>query len=67
MEGLAEGDIEKYLQNVGVGAMQGQTRKRIAPSSQQKTRKKPRMQKVLNTHLESGLLKDYSDGATGTQ
>ncbi len=62
MDGLAEGDIEKYLQNVGLGAMPGQSRKRLAPSSRQKSKKKPRMQKVLNTHLESGLLKDYSDG-----
>ena len=26
LDGLAEGDIERYLQNVGLGAMQGETR-----------------------------------------
>ena len=39
-------------------------RKRKAPSSQQKkARKKTRTAKVLNTHLASDLLKDYSEGS----
>ena len=62
MDGLGDGDIEKYLQNVGLGAMQGETRKRRAPAQQQrKARKKPRLQKLLNTHLDRNLLKDYSE------
>lgn len=64
VDGRTETDIEQYLQNVGLGVMQGETRKRKAPGSQQpKPRKKARAQKVLNTHLNSDLLKDYSEGA----
>jgi len=64
VEGRTETDIEQYLQNVGLGVMQGETRKRKAPGSQQKKpRKRARPQKVLNTHLDSDLLKDYSEGA----
>lgn len=64
VEGRTETDIEQYLENVGLGVMQGETRKRKAPGSQPaKPRKKARAQKVLNTHLDSDLLKDYSEGA----
>lgn len=61
VDGLTEADIDKYLQAIGVGAMQGEARKRRAPTAGQKTKKKSRVTKVLNTHLDSTLLKDYSE------
>lgn len=61
VDGLTETDIDKHLQSIGIGAMQGDTRKRRAPTAGHKTRKKSRVTKVLNTHLDSSLLKDYSE------
>lgn len=67
VDGVTEGDIEKYLQNVGLGAMQGESRKRKVPGQTKKPRKKSRPAKVLNTHLDSAVLKDYiSEGASNT-
>jgi hypothetical protein len=60
VDGLTEADIDKHLQSIGLGSMQGEARKRRAPTTQ-KTRKKARVTKVLNTHLDSSLLKDYSE------
>jgi len=60
VEGLAEPDIEKYLNSSGITTMQG-----VAPKTQktQKRRggKRKRPGKLLNTHLEGTVLKDYSD------
>ncbi|XP_003383616.1 PREDICTED: transcription initiation factor IIE subunit beta-like [Amphimedon queenslandica] len=64
VDGQSERDIEKYLENVGLGAMQGETRKRKAPTQQRKTSKKSRQTKILNTHLETDLLKEYSEDGT---
>ena len=62
--GMTDADIEKYLENVGLGAMQGEGRKRKAPgNSHKKTRKKPKQSKVMNVHLDNELLKDYSADA----
>ena len=61
VDGLTETDIDRHLQSIGLGAMQGEGRKRRAPTAGQKTKKKSRATKVLNTHLDSSLLKDYSD------
>ena len=61
VDGLTEADIDKHLQSIGLGSMQGEARKRRAPTTNQKTRKKARVTKVLNTHLDSSLLKDYSE------
>lgn len=61
VDGLTEADIDKYLQSIGLGAMQGEARKRRAPTAGQKTKKKSRVTKVLNTHLDSTFLKDYSE------
>lgn len=61
VEGMTEADIEKYLENVGLGAMQGEGRKRKMPgNSNKRSRKKPKLTKVMNTHLDNELLKDYS-------
>ena len=61
VEALTEADIEKHLDLAGQKAMQGDSKKRKAPISQEKkARKKARPAKVLNTHLDSGLFKDYS-------
>ena len=43
--------------------VQGDSRKRRAPTAGQKSKKKSRVTKVLNTHLDSTLLKDYSETA----
>ena len=43
--------------------VQGESRKRRAPTAGQKSKKKSRVTKVLNTHLDSTLLKDYSETA----
>ena len=40
---------------------QGETKKRAAPTPGNKTRKRARVTKVLNTHLDSSILKDYSE------
>ena len=61
VDGLTEADIDKYLQSIGLGAMQGEGRKRRTPTAGQKVKKKSRVTKVLNTHLDSALLKDYSE------
>ena len=61
VDGLTEGDIDKHLQSIGVGAMQGDGRKRRTPMAKQRAKKKSRITKVLNTHLDSSLLKDYSE------
>ena len=62
VEGMTEVDIEKYLENVGLGAMQGESRKRKMPgNSNKKSRKKAKLPKVMNTHLDNELLKDYTD------
>lgn len=54
-------DIEKYLENVGLGAMQGESCKRKMPGNlSKKTRKKVKVTKVMNTHLATNVLKDYS-------
>lgn len=61
VDGLTEADIEKHLDLAGQKAMQGEGKKRKAPISQEKkARKKSRPVKVLNTHLDSDLFKDYS-------
>ena len=60
VDGLTEADIDKHLQTIGLGAMQGESRKRRVPTAGHKN-KKSRVTKVLNTHLDSTLLKDYSD------
>lgn len=61
VEAVTEADIEKYLENVGLGAMQGEGPKRKMPgNSSKKTRKKAKLTKVMNTHLDDQLLKDYS-------
>eukprot|EP00731_Ephydatia_muelleri_P038431 Em0759g1a len=59
---LSEGDVEKYLQNVGLAMMQGEERKRKAPGQKKPPKKKQRAHKILNTHLDNDLLKDYSEG-----
>ncbi len=59
VEGMTGADVEKYLQNVGLGAMQGEERKRRAPGTQRKARKKAKQNKVMNTHLDEALLKEY--------
>jgi hypothetical protein len=64
MDGQSDGDIEKYLENVGLNAMHGEGRKRKAPNQQKKSRKKARQTKVLNTHLDTDFLKDYSEDGT---
>ena len=65
VEGMTEVDIEKYLENVGLGAMQGDSRKRKMPgNSGKKTRKKAKLPKVMNTHLDNELLKDYTEDVT---
>lgn len=62
VEGVTETDIEKYLDNVGLGAMQGESRKRKMPgNSSKKSRKKAKQAKVMNTHLDNALLKDYTE------
>ena len=61
VDGLTEADIDRHLQLIGLGAMQGEGRKRRAPTAGQKAKKKSRATKVLNTHLDSSLLKDYSE------
>ena len=62
VQGMTEADIEKYLENVGLGAMQGEGRKRKLPgTASKKSRKKPKLTKVMNTHLGNELLKDYSN------
>lgn len=61
---LSEGDMEKYLQHVGLAAMQGEGRKRKAPGQKKPAKKKQRAHKILNTHLDNDLLKDYSEGAS---
>ena len=66
VDGLTEADVDKYLQSIGLGAMQGEGRKRRAPTAGQKAKKKSRVTKVLNTHLDSALLKDYSETAPKT-
>ena len=60
VDSLTETDIDKYLADQGLSAMQGERRKRKAPSTQKKARKKFKPAKVLNTHLDNQLLKDYS-------
>jgi len=61
VDGMTDTDIDKYLGDQGLGAMQGETRKRKLPSSaHRKARKKAKPTKVLNTHLDNQLLKDYS-------
>lgn len=60
VDGLTDTDIDKHLTSIGLGAMQGQSRKRRAPTASQRARKKSRPTKVLNTHLDSSLLKDYT-------
>ena len=42
--------------------MQGESRKRKVPNQQKKSRKKARLFKVHNTHLD--ILKDYADDGT---
>lgn len=62
VDAVTEADIEKYLENVGLGAMQGEGRKRKKPgNSSKKARKKAKLAKVMNTHLDNELLKDYSN------
>lgn len=60
VEGLAEPDIEKYLTSSGITTMQG-----VAPKTQKVNKKRggkrKRNGKLLNTHLEGGVLKDYSE------
>lgn len=60
VEGVTEADVEKYLENVGLGAMQGEGRKRKMPGTSKRTRKKPKLTRKMNTHLNNELLKDYS-------
>ena len=61
VEGVTETDVEKYLENVGLGAMQGEGRKRKMPGiSSKRARKRPKPARKMNTHLSNELLKDYS-------
>lgn len=61
VDGVTEADVEKYLENVGLGAMQGEGRKRKVPGNASKrTRKKAKLSRKMNTHLNNELLKDYS-------
>lgn len=60
VDGMTDEDIEKYLQNVGLGAMGGEGRKRKAPGGEKKAKKRSRTTKTLNDHLDEGVLKDYS-------
>lgn len=39
VDGLTEADIEKSLQSTGLSAMQGQVRKRRAPTAEHKAKK----------------------------
>ncbi|XP_065897302.1 transcription initiation factor IIE subunit beta-like [Dysidea avara] len=61
VDGVSESDIEQYLKNAGLTSMLGieTSRKRKAPTSR-KPRKQARSTKILNVHLDQGLLKDYS-------
>ena len=59
IDGMTDEDIEKYLQNVGLGAMGGEGRKRKAPG-EKKAKKRSRTTKILNVHLDESVLKDYS-------
>lgn len=62
VEGMTELDIDRYLENVGLGAMQGESRKRKMPgNATKKSKKKAKLAKVMNTHLDNQLLKDYTD------
>lgn len=58
--GMTDEDIERYLQNVGLGAMTGEGRKRKAPGGERKVKKRSRTTKILNVHLDASVLKDYS-------
>ena len=60
VDGVTEADVEKYLENVGLGAMQGESRKRKAPGANKKPRKKAKPAKKMNVHLNNELLLDYS-------
>ena len=60
VEGVTEADIERYLENVGLGAMQGESRKRKMPgNSNKKTRKKAKPTRKMNAHLTDEFLKEY--------
>jgi len=64
VEGLAEPDIERYLNSSGITTMQGissQNQKR--PDKRRGQRKKL---KLLNTHLVGNVLKDYSEPVGGS-
>lgn len=64
VDGMTDTDIDRYLDDQGLGAMQGEGRKRKAPgSAHKKMRKKTKLTKVLNKHLDNKLLKDYSADA----
>ena len=64
LDGMTETDVDKYLDDQGLGAMQGDGRKRKVPGGAHKSgRKKIKPTKVLNTHLDNELLKDYSADA----
>jgi hypothetical protein len=67
VDGMGEADISKYLQNVGLTAMEDTVvRKRKVPGQQSRAKRKSRVMKVQNVHLEQGILKDYSDKGEGT-
>lgn len=60
VEGLAEADIERYLNSSGITSMQG-----VAPThkrhEKKRGNKRRKNMKLMNTHLEGDMLKDYSE------
>lgn len=60
VDGIGEGDIERYLNNAGIAAMQdsGVGSQKQAP--QRKKSRKRKGFKKLNDHLDESMLKDYT-------
>lgn len=65
VEGLAEPDIERYLNNSGITAMQGVAPQTKRPEKRRGGHKRKRVTKLLNAHLEGSVLKDYSESTGG--
>lgn len=59
VDGIGEADIDKYLNNAGIAAMQdsGVTQKQ---TPQRKKSRKRKQFKKLNDHLDESMLKDYT-------
>ena len=61
VEGLSDQDIEMYLNKAGISTMKGQTLKPpVQASSRKKRGAKRNTARVLNSHLDPSMLKDYS-------